>query len=247
MKPVAEIIWHETLDSTQEEVRRHISELANLSVTAAGYQTAGKGQRGNRWDSARGENLMFSILLKPGSDGIPKIEARRQFIISMISSLAVRDALEEYGIGCRIKWPNDIYVGNKKICGMLIENQLSGNMLASSIIGIGLNVNQTDFPSSLLNPTSMALRTGRSFKVEEVLDCVIKHFLKYLKEDAGALENLYHNSLFRLEEYADYVDTLTAAPLRGKIKGITEDALLILELPDGTVRHFSFKEISYVL
>ena len=119
------INWFDTLDSTQEEVRRHIFELDNLSVTAALSQTSGKGQRGNRWDSEKGENLTFSILLRPGKDNIRDITPFRQFVLSKISALAVKRTLDAYGIRSRIKWPNDIYVGDRKICGMLIENSIS--------------------------------------------------------------------------------------------------------------------------
>ncbi|MBQ2068810.1 MAG: biotin--[Bacteroidales bacterium] len=118
------INWFDTLDSTQEEVRRHISELDNLSVTAALYQTSGKGQRGNRWNSEKSRNLMFSILLRPGLGGVPEVPAPGQFFISLVASLAVHATLQDYGISSKIKWPNDIYAGNKKICGMLIENTL---------------------------------------------------------------------------------------------------------------------------
>ena len=242
------INWFDTLDSTQEEVRRHISELDNLSVTAALYQTSGKGQRGNRWDSAKGENLMFSILLRPGCDGVPQVPALRQFFLSLVSSLSVLRTLDDYGISSKIKWPNDIYVGNKKICGMLIENSLDADgFVKDSIIGIGLNVNQRDFPPQLMNPTSMARLTHREFDIKEVLDKLMDHFTALLSAPAEDLKEEYLTNLFRLGEKAEYVDTASGEAFQGIIKGITDDAFLLVEIPGGEIRRYAFKEISYVL
>ena len=163
-----DIIWLESVDSTNEEAKRHISDIDNLSVLSALEQTAGRGQRGNTWTSAPGENLMFSIVLKfseePDGNGesacMPLLPARDQFILNEIASLSVVDFLSQHGIPARIKWPNDIYVGSKKICGILIENSLRGSEISTSIIGIGLNINQRNFNVNLPNPTSMVLERG---------------------------------------------------------------------------------------
>ena len=159
-----DIMWSEELDSTNEEARRRISDLDNLSVLSVERQTAGRGQRGNSWRSAPGENLTFSIILKfrtcdslSDDAAMPSLKAADQFILSEISSLAIVRLLENHGIKASVKWPNDIYVGSCKVCGMLIENSLRGSSVSSSIIGIGLNVNQRNFDVSLPNPTSMLL------------------------------------------------------------------------------------------
>ena len=164
-----DIIWLESVDSTNEEAKRHISDIDNLSVLSALEQTSGRGQRGNSWTSAPGENLMFSIVLKfsdtsADSDTVvlPQLHARDQFVLNEIASLSVVDFLSQHGIPARIKWPNDIYVGSKKICGILIENSLRGSEVSSSIIGIGLNINQRNFNVKLPNPTSMILEKGIS-------------------------------------------------------------------------------------
>ncbi len=157
MKNKHDIIWLEEVDSTNEEARRRISYIDNLSVVSAVRQTAGRGQRGNSWQSADGENLTFSIVLKFGADQLEPMAASGQFVISEVTALSVVDFLAAYDIEAKIKWPNDIYVGNRKICGILTENALKGNCLSHSIVGIGLNVNQTVFDPSLPNPTSMAL------------------------------------------------------------------------------------------
>ena len=151
-----DIMWFKSVDSTNEEARRRISEIDNLSVLSALEQTAGRGQRGNKWTSNAGENLMFSVVLKfsPEYSGL---DARDQFVLNEIAALSVVDFLRSHGIHAQIKWPNDIYVGSRKICGILIENSLRGNRLSSSIIGIGLNINQRNFDVNLPNPTSMVL------------------------------------------------------------------------------------------
>lgn len=243
------INWFDTLDSTQEEVRRHIFELDNLSVTAALSQTSGKGQRGNRWDSEKGENLTFSILLRPGKDNIRDITPSRQFVLSKISALAVKRTLDAYGIRSRIKWPNDIYVGDRKICGMLIENSISpdGKSLEYSIIGIGLNVNQKVFPPRLMNPVSMALLLKRSIDIKEVLDTLLDHFTALLKEKDEILDGEYLGSMYRLGEKAMYTDVRSGEVFEATIKGITDDALLLVSLPSGESRRYAFKEISYIL
>ncbi len=242
------VVWHDTLDSTQEEIRRNIGTLDNMSVVAALFQTAGKGQRGNKWSSGRGENLTFSILIRPGQDGIRPISAKEQFQISIVSALSVNDLIEGLGIHCRIKWPNDIYVGDKKLCGMLIENQLStSGMVESSIIGIGININQTDFPPQLMNPTSVAKITHTTYDIEPLLQDFLAIFTNLLAMEPKTLKKRYLDCLYRMGRKADYVDTKTGEPFCGTIIGIDEEALLKVEMPDGSVKKFAFKEISYVL
>ena len=133
-------------------------------VISAEYQTAGRGQRGHKWLSAAGRNLMFSLVLEPRH-----IPALRQFMISEAVPLGIADTLAEYGIDARIKWTNDIYVGDKKITGMLIEHSLADGHLARTIAGIGVNVNQTEFDPELPNPTSMRLLTGREYDRQALL------------------------------------------------------------------------------
>ena len=154
-----DIMWFKSVDSTNEEVRRRISEIDNLSVLSAYEQTSGRGQRGNTWTSNAGENLLFSVVLKfsPEYSGLGGLDARDQFVLNEIAALSVVDFLRSHGIHAQIKWPNDIYVDSRKICGILIENSLRGNRLSSSIIGIGLNINQRNFDINLPNPTSMVL------------------------------------------------------------------------------------------
>ena len=152
MKNKPDIIWLDETDSSNDEARRAIDSLDNLSVVAVRCQTAGRGQGTNSWLTAPGENLTFSIVLKD-FDILPK----ELVAISQITALSIVDFLSLYGIDARIKLPNDIYVGARKISGILIENSICAGKLRWSIIGIGINVNQTVFPTSLPNPTSISL------------------------------------------------------------------------------------------
>ena len=118
------ITWFDTIDSTNTEAKRRFQEIDKMAVFAARYQTAGRGQRGNTWSSEAGQNLTFSIALRLGEDGAGVLPAKEQFSISVISALAVHRYLKILGVSSMIKWPNDIYVRDRKICGMLIENGL---------------------------------------------------------------------------------------------------------------------------
>jgi BirA family biotin operon repressor/biotin-[acetyl-CoA-carboxylase] ligase len=190
MESKTDIIWLERVDSTNDEARRHISEIDNLSVVSALEQTRGRGQRGNRWSSQPGENLTFSLVVKDF-----RIKANEQSAISQATALSLVDLLSRHEIKARIKWPNDIYAGDEKICGILIENSLKGSEIDWSIIGIGLNVNQTAFPEDLPNPTSMKLCTGNSnpYNTREILEEFMGIFTGYYREylnGNGALDRL---------------------------------------------------------
>lgn len=192
MESKTDIIWLERVDSTNDEARRHISEIDNLSVVSALEQTKGRGQRGNRWSSQPGENLTFSLVVKDF-----RIKANEQSAISQTTALSLVDLLSRHEIKARIKWPNDIYAGDEKICGILIENSLKGSEIDWSIIGIGLNVNQTTFPEDLPNPTSMKLCTGNSnpYNTREILEEFMGIFTGYYREYLNG-----NGALNRLEE-----------------------------------------------
>ena len=150
-----DIMWLVEVDSTNKYARRHIESLDNLSVVSALSQTEGKGQGDHTWHSKSGENLLFTIILKN-----PPFAASHQKIISDMTASSIVSLLHSHGIEAWIKPPNDIWVDRKKICGILIEHSLIGQRISWSIIGVGLNVNQTDFPADLPNPTSMAIENS---------------------------------------------------------------------------------------
>lgn len=164
MRSMSEIIWLEEAESSNDEARTAIDRLDNLSVISVRHQTKGRGQNGRVWNSKKDENLTFSIILKN-----LVIPPKDQIAISQIVALSIVELLGKYGIYAKIKWPNDIYVGNNKICGILIENSITSDKIRWSIIGIGLNVNQTEFPEWIPNPTSMALEKKIKFNHHDLL------------------------------------------------------------------------------
>ena len=173
----SDIIWLEETDSTNRYARRHISSIDNLSVIATKVQTSGKGQGEHTWHSEPGKNLLLSIVIKE-----PRILPSEQVLISRITAESVKELLEAHGIEAWIKPHNDIWVVNKKICGILIEHSLKGNRILWSIIGIGLNVNQSSFPDDLPNPTSMILE-NEGCNIEALL----REFMEIFISRASAL------------------------------------------------------------
>ena len=236
-----QIKWFEELDSTNEELLRHIWAYDNLSVVAALRQTAGRGQRGNRWLSADGENLTFSILLQ--SAALPATEF---MALTYLATLSVKDWLCRQGVSAVIKWPNDIYVGRRKICGMLVENRLSGDSIAASVIGIGLNLNQTAFPGELVNDVTLKQLTGRDYPLKETLEALLAGFdFSALDSPSGRtrLWEAYGEGLFQQGRECLYRNLLTGEEFRGTIKGVTQEGRLLMA--DG--KTFSFKEIGYII
>ena len=236
-----QIKWFEELDSTNEELLRHIWTYDNLSVAAALRQTAGRGQRGNRWLSADGENLTFSILLRP--EALPSAEFMS---LTYLATLSVKGWLCRQGVPAVIKWPNDIYVGKRKICGMLVENRLSGDRIAASVIGIGLNLNQTSFPGELVNAVSLKQLTGLDYPLEETLEALLSGFdFSALDSPSGRtrLWESYQEGLFQQGRECLYRNLLTGEEFRGTIKGATREGRLLMA--DGNT--FSFKEIGYII
>ena len=244
MESKIQIKWYEELDSTNDELLRHIPEYDNLSVVAAVSQTAGRGQRGNRWLSESGDNLTFSLLLKPAD-----YPARDFMGISFLSTLVIRDWLRGEGVAAVIKWPNDIYVGKKKICGMLIENGLEGDRIVSSVIGIGLNLNQTVFPGELVNPTSLKRLTRKTYDPKQALERICALFeerLPLLDSDREALYAAYGAALFQAGLPCRYRDLASGEEFTGTIKGVTREGRLLMER-DGELRTYAFKEVGYIL
>ena len=235
----------ESVPSTNSYVSERLPELDNLSVVVARCQSEGRGQRGNHWLAEPGQNLTFSVLLKFPQG---RLEARQQMRLTALATVALRDCLtDDYGIPAVIKWPNDIYVRDRKICGMLIENGLSGRWISHSILGIGLNVNQTGWDPSLLNPTSMRRLTGQSYNLEDVLGHFLDRLRLLLPElTEESLWESYTADLYRLGERHAWSDA-AGQHFYGTIKGVRKDGRLEILCDDGTLRLFAFKEIQYVL
>lgn len=237
------ILWLDTIDSTNSEALRRLPELPSGTVLAARDQTAGRGQRGNTWFTQPGKNLTFSIVLK----NLP-LAAPQAIRLNFLFSVAVADFLQARGVEAAIKWPNDIYVGGRKICGMLIENTLGpGGKLAASVVGIGLNINQKEFPQ-LANATSLALCTGKEVGLEESLEAFLAIFdtLWPRLMDSSLLES-YTARLFRRGIPARYHDLLTDQEYTGVIEDVAPDGRLCIQDPAGKRHYYQFKEVSYIL
>ena len=159
------IIWLESADSTNDELRRRLDRSGHLSVIAAGMQSAGRGQGDHVWHSAPGLNLTFSILMRHSI-----LKASDALAVTSVMTLGICDYLQARGIVPWIKWPNDIWVGERKICGILVENSIRAGMMDFSIVGVGLNLNQTDWPSELPNPVSLKNLTGQEYDTREELE-----------------------------------------------------------------------------
>ncbi|MGM9825775.1 MAG: biotin--[acetyl-CoA-carboxylase] ligase [Paludibacteraceae bacterium] len=226
-----------------------------IPVVWTGFQTAGRGQAGNGWESERGQNLLFSVLLRK-----PQVAIAEQFMLSMLAAVVLRETVaEEIGNeGLTIKWPNDLYWGDKKLAGMLIENTLAGREIAYSIIGIGLNINQEHWIGNAPNPVSMRLITGQSYSTEKILTRYMVHLQAWLQRPQSEWREAYMQHLYRREGWWRFIErevsltpTMNAEAKDGgflaRIEGITPEGELLLEHADGTHKAYHFKEIRYIL
>ena len=231
----------QTLCSKQQEV-------AEFTTVVADFQTSGRGQRGNSWESEPGKNLLFSFVLFPEF-----LEARRQFLISQVMSLAIKEELDSYTDDISIKWPNDIYWKNKKICGMLIENDLMGRTIRQSISGIGININQNEFHSDAPNPVSLKQITGQEHDRYEILSHILKRVQIYYNglqtEDSGTytaeITARYARSLFRRRGFHPYEDA--GGKFSARLLRVEQDGRFVLEDENGKEREYLFKEVQYIL
>lgn len=222
--------------------------VAELTTVTAEFQTAGKGQRGNTWEAEAGKNLLFSFVLYPSF-----LEARRQFTLSQIVSLAIKEELSRWSDEITIKWPNDIYWKERKICGILIENDLSGSRIRRCIAGIGININQEVFHSDAPNPVSLKQITGKEHDRHEILAHILRRVQIYYNslqmEDfavySAEISARYARSLFRrrgLHPYEDANGKFLARLLR-----VEQDGRFVLEDESGKEREYLFKEVQYTL
>ena len=229
--------------STNDDAKR--PEYRHGDIVWAERQTAGRGQRGHSWTSPEGENLTFTLVLEPVF-----LPVGEQFLLSEAVTLALTDTFAAFGIDARIKWTNDIYAGDRKLVGILIEHNLTGDRLSRTIVGIGVNVNQTRFDPSLPNPSSMCLETGCEYDRQEVLhrlgDCLAARYEQLEKGDREALQADYRRRMYRLGERHRYryPDGRTVEAV---LRGVRPSGELLLELPDGRTEGYLFREIEFVI
>jgi BirA family transcriptional regulator, biotin operon repressor / biotin---[acetyl-CoA-carboxylase] ligase len=214
------------------------------TVITASFQEGGRGQKGNSWHSEPGKNLLMSIILYPAM-----VRPEEQFVISQAVSLAVYDLVSALAPYVKIKWPNDIYVRDDKIAGILIENSIMGSAISSTVAGIGLNVNQTKFSDALANPVSLAQVTGTEYDIStvtgELLSLLDMRYAMVINGKSGDLAEAYHNSLYRCGEWHCYADR--NGEFRGMIERVAPGGLLMVRRETGQVTGYAFREIDYIL
>ena len=243
--PVSLVYLEET-----ESTNKYLNDLCNrqcvgeLTTVTTDFQTSGRGQRGNNWESERGQNLMFSFVLYPAF-----LKARKQFLLSQIISLAIKEELDTHVSDVSIKWPNDIYWKEKKICGILIENDLMGRNISQSIAGIGININQETFHSFAPNPVSLRQITGKEFDLFEILKNIVLRIQSYYsllkKGNTESIVCQYEMSLFRKEGMHRFKDA--NGEFLARIICVEPEGRLILEDEILNKRGYMFKEVEYLL
>lgn len=239
------IIELDVVDSTNNYASKLVAKMEALegTVVIAHFQGGGKGQRGNVWTSEPGKNLTFSLVLKP-----KKVSPSEAFVISKIVSLAICKYLETVvEEDVFIKWPNDIYVGQKKICGILIENQFKGKKFESSIIGIGLNVNQSNF-QNLPRVTSLILELKKELDLRSVLEVLLKSieicYLRFQREGISEIHEEYLTNLLFIDEMRRY--KTSQGEIIGKIVNVLSNGKVEIETKEVQLLHFDIKELEFV-
>jgi BirA family biotin operon repressor/biotin-[acetyl-CoA-carboxylase] ligase len=239
------LIKLEEVDSTNTYLSSLAAKekLPDGSVVCAANQYAGKGQRGNSWQVEKNMNLTFSILYFPTFMSIDK-----QFLLSQAISLGVYDYLITKCRSVTIKWPNDLYVGNKKIGGLLIENAIKGDKLAQVIIGVGLNINQASFDLSLTNATSLSLENKELYNLDaellDLLTSIERRFLQWKNAQFLNIKDQYLKVLYLHQQWHIY-KLPDGTHLEGKIIGFDDDGLLIIEDLEAQIHKFANKEIIF--
>ncbi len=214
------------------------------TIVLADFQSEGRGQGGNTWESEKGKNLTFSILLKPHF-----LKASGQFYISKVISLALADFVSLFIDNVFIKWPNDIYAGDRKIGGILIENSIDGQYISQSIAGIGININQKKFSGNVPNPVSLCKLTNLEYNIEDMLDTlkdIIEYRYKMLKErEYKTIDENYIDFLYRYGEKSSYQSENEI--FVGTITGVESTGELIILIDNGDYRSFNYKEVTFLI
>lgn len=207
----------------------------------ANFQTAGKGQRGNSWESQEGKNLMFSVILKPSF-----LSPKEQFQLNITISLAVSEFLTTYlGKKIKVKWPNDIFFEDKKICGILIQNFIKSSTIETSVVGIGININQIEFSEGKATSLAkvLAKEFDRNILVNEFLEILEKNYLQLRNGEIKSLKNRYVESLYKRDEASFY--KTKEKVFKGMIIGIDEIGQLMIK-ENEIIHSFQFKEVEFL-
>lgn len=235
-------IFVEETNSTNDLLRVKLKEsnLPELQVAYTDFQMAGRGQTGNSWESEKGKNLLFSVLFYP-----QHIALEQHFIMSELIAVSVAEVLNEITPGFQVKWPNDIYFGEKKIAGILIENTFQGNSIKTMVAGIGININQKTFKSNAPNPVSLFQITGKVFERQLILDKIIDKMADYYQTaDLETIRTKYFSLLYRKNGFHLY--QTDSHIFSARIKNIYPDGKLELETEKGEMLGFYFKEVEFL-
>jgi BirA family biotin operon repressor/biotin-[acetyl-CoA-carboxylase] ligase len=240
------LLFFENLPSTNAHAA-YLLKRENLkegTIVYTNYQSAGKGYSGNRWESEDGKNLLISIILFPSF-----LKPSDQFLISMTLSLGICDFLSRFIPGCSVKWPNDIYINNDKIAGILIENAIIADKIEYSIAGIGLNINQEKFTGGAPNPVSLKQLSAKAYDLTATLVLLAKDLDKRYKQmiagDYLRIRHEYESKIFRVNEWSGFRDSNET--FTGRILATGDYGRLKIEKKDGKIMEYSFKEVEFIL
>jgi BirA family biotin operon repressor/biotin-[acetyl-CoA-carboxylase] ligase len=221
------------------------NNLENFTIVTTNKQTDGRGQRGNSWYSQPDKNLIFSMFVD-----LQEFSIDRQFELNQAISLAIVKVFKNYYPSSQIKWPNDIMADNYKIGGILIENTVSRSIIKHSIVGIGLNINQTEFPTIIPNASSLKNLINKDIELEELLQKIVGSIKDYIisleAKPRDFLKEEYLENLYLWNNVAWYKDTMQNK-FKGKIVGISTEGKLQIELSSKEIKEFNFKEVEFLL
>ncbi len=238
-------IYQEKLSSTNSQASWLLrkGKVQDGTVIYTDFQTAGRGQPGNRWESDYGKNLLFSIIIFPQA-----LRADRQFAISKMISLGIKDFLSGIIKEVTIKWPNDIYVRNDKIAGILIENTLIRNDIEHSIAGIGININQVKFPASVPNAISLKMVTGKDQDREKCLNSLLasidRRYRQRPFDQKSGLNSDYVSSLYRFNQWTEFRDS--RGIFEGRIVSVTDSGRLQIEDRKSRIYEYAHREVDFL-
>lgn len=236
-----QVLEFEEVDSTNTKAVQLLKEgLGDRSAVLTFCQTKGRGQVGNSWESEKGKNISVTVVFRP-----EKLQAVRQFAVSMVIALGCRDFISRYVDGCCVKWPNDVYVEERKMVGILIEHTVSGPYIRASLCGIGVNINQRQFYSDAPNPVSLYQLLGKELDIRgvlgELLECIGKRY-EQIRDYAG-LEKDYLEALYR--RCGQYVWEDAGGKFVASVVGIDEYGRLVVKDEEGRERVYGFKEVKF--
>jgi BirA family biotin operon repressor/biotin-[acetyl-CoA-carboxylase] ligase len=242
----SKILFFENLPSTNTYTIDLLKEnrLQEGTIIRTNFQSAGRGYSVNKWESDDSKNLLISIVLYPSF-----ILPENQFSLSMTISLGICDFLQHHIPSCTIKWPNDIYVMNDKIAGILMESSITGEIMDHTVAGIGININQKKFSKQIPNPTSLSKITGINYDCDECLNnltgSIDRRYKQLIAGETVRIKNEYLKKLYRLNEWCEFRDEKET--FTGRILTVNEEGRLIIEKMNNNKSEYSFKEVEFII